>query len=67
VVAARQYWKCAKCQQLMDATYEVDHIISLDDNGGNNIDNLQALCRNCHGKKTIQDNIKRRYPNGVID
>ena len=32
----------------------------------NDIKNLQALCRNCHGKKTMEDNIKRRYPDGKL-
>ena len=39
---------------MLDATYEIDHIVELQHGGTNNIDNLVALCRNCHGKKTIQ-------------
>jgi len=66
IVASQQSWNCKKCKNILDATYEVDHILSLEDGGGNDIQNLQALCRNCHGKKTMDDNIKRRYPNGKL-
>jgi len=66
LVASQQRWNCKKCKNILDATYEVDHIIALEDGGNNDIHNLQALCRNCHGKKTMEDNIKRRYPNGKL-
>lgn len=66
IVASQQHWNCKKCKNILDATYEVDHIIALEDGGSNHIQNLQALCRNCHGKKTMEDNIKRRYPNGNL-
>ena len=57
-VAANQKWSCNHCQHLLDATYEIDHIIPLYQGGSNDISNLQALCRNCHGKKTLNDNFK---------
>jgi len=65
-IAADQGWQCAMCNNKLDAAYEVDHIIALEDGGTNNIDNLRAVCRNCHGNKTIDDNIKRRYPGGMF-
>ncbi len=65
-IAAQQGWKCKRCHVMLDATYEVDHIRALEDGGTNDITNLQALCRNCHGNKSLQDNIKRRYPGGRI-
>ena len=52
-VASRQKWKCNSCNELLDYSYEVDHIIPLYQGGNNHIKNLQALCRNCHGKKTV--------------
>ena len=55
IVASAQKWKCAHCHNILDATYEVDHIKPLCKGGGNEINNLQALCRNCHGHKTIYD------------
>lgn len=60
-VAANQYWKCKGCKNLLDETYEIDHILALEDNGTNDLDNLQALCRNCHGKKTARNNIMKRF------
>ena len=66
IIASQQHWNCKKCKNILDATYEVDHILALEDGGNNDIHNLQALCRNCHGKKTMEDNIKRRYPNGKL-
>jgi 5-methylcytosine-specific restriction protein A len=60
-VAANQYWKCKGCNNLLDETYEIDHILALEDGGTNDLENLQALCRNCHGKKTARNNIMKRF------
>ena len=56
-VAANQQWKCKKCSNLLSAAYEVDHVIPLYKGGDNQINNLEALCRNCHGMKTLVDRI----------
>lgn len=56
-VASNQQWKCGDCQQPLTAWFEVDHKRRLDQGGSNDIDNLIALCRNCHGKKTSLENI----------
>ena len=50
-VASSQNWTCKNCHEKLEATFEVDHVIELQDGGTNDIDNLVALCRNCHGKK----------------
>ena len=42
---------------MLDETYEIDHITPLYKGGTNDIINLQALCPNCHRKKTIMDMI----------
>ena len=55
IVAANQKWRCKHCQILLEATYEIDHIQPIYKGGNNNFENLQALCRNCHGKKTLED------------
>jgi len=56
-VAARQNWKCGDCQDQLNAWFEVDHKIRLEYGGSNHIDNLVALCRDCHGKKTTIENL----------
>jgi len=54
-IASNQKWKCTHCKQLLDNTYEVDHIVALYKGGSNELNNLEALCRNCHGKKTFME------------
>ena len=56
-VASNQNWKCGDCHEKLTAWFEVDHTIRLDQGGSNDISNLIALCRNCHGKKTSLENI----------
>lgn len=56
-VASRQNWKCGECQQQLNAWFEVDHKIRLEHGGSNHIDNLVALCRECHGMKTTIENL----------
>jgi len=56
-VAARQSWKCGDCQDQLNAWFEVDHKIRLEYGGSNHVDNLIALCRDCHGKKTTMENL----------
>ena len=56
-VASNQVWKCAHCSIQLPAWFEVDHKIRLDRGGDNHINNLEALCRNCHGKKTAMESM----------
>jgi hypothetical protein len=56
-VAANQDWKCGNCQNQLDHTFEIDHKVRLEYGGGNDVQNLIALCRNCHGKKTASENM----------
>jgi hypothetical protein len=56
-VASSQDWKCGQCKQQLDHTFEIDHKIRLEYGGGNDVQNLIALCRNCHGKKTASENM----------
>jgi 5-methylcytosine-specific restriction endonuclease McrA len=56
MVASNQQWKCGSCSQTLDYTYEIDHHIPLFKGGSNEVSNLIALCRNCHGKKTLLEN-----------
>jgi len=55
----RRHPVCERCNSVPSAI--VDHIVPLAA-GGQRFDpnNLQALCRRCHGFKTVED--KDRYP-----
>ena len=48
IVASSQHWKCKICDILLKHTYEIDHINPLYKGGDNELNNLQALCRECH-------------------
>ena len=56
-VAAKQNWRCGDCKNQLSAWFEVDHTIRLEHGGSNHIDNLVALCRECHVKKTAIENL----------
>jgi hypothetical protein len=56
-VASNQDWKCGNCNNQLDHTFEIDHKIRLEYGGGNDVNNLIALCRNCHGIKTASENM----------
>ena len=56
-VASQQSWKCGHCQKQLPAWFEVDHKIRLEHGGSNHVDNLVALCRDCHGRKTAMENL----------
>jgi 5-methylcytosine-specific restriction endonuclease McrA len=56
-VASSQNWKCGDCGNQLTAWFEVDHKQRLEYGGSNHIDNLVALCRECHGKKTTMENL----------
>jgi len=56
-VASRQNWKCEDCNEQLSAWFEVDHKTRLEYGGSNHVDNLVALCRECHGRKTTMENL----------
>jgi len=56
-VASNQDWKCGDCGSRLNAWFEVDHKVRLEHGGGNDVTNLIALCRDCHGKKTAMENM----------
>ena len=51
-VLNRQNYICKSCKKLLELTYQIDHIRPLWHGGSNHICNLQALCPNCHARKT---------------
>jgi hypothetical protein len=56
-VASSQNWKCGKCTKQLTAWFEVDHKTRLEYGGSNEVSNLIALCRECHGEKTTMENL----------
>lgn len=54
-IHANQQYKCNKCKCMLPSTAQTDHVIPLAIGGSNEKHNLQALCPNCHAKKTEQD------------
>ena len=54
-VAARAAWRCAACGGVVNANYEVDHVVPLYLAGSNSLENLQVLCPDCHRTKTAAD------------
>ena len=56
-VASMQDWNCGHCKTKLNAWFEVDHIKSLEHGGTNDVVNLVALCRDCHGRKTAMENM----------
>ena len=56
-VASQQSWKCAQCKQQLTASFEVHHKLDLQFGGTNHVNNLEALCRNCHGEKTMANHL----------
>jgi 5-methylcytosine-specific restriction endonuclease McrA len=60
-VIASQRGRCEGCDcDLEHVPFDIDHIVGLADGGCNCFTNLQALCTNCHAKKT------RRAPSACI-
>ena len=52
-IAARQGWTCGcGCGQLLDESFEIDHIVPLSEGGSNADNNLQALLRAHHQAKS---------------
>jgi hypothetical protein len=56
-IASQQGWKCGDCKEQLNAWFEVDHIKRLEYGGTNEVSNLVALCRDCHGRKTAMENM----------
>ena len=53
-VLSRQSDRCGQCKKIVEQ-FEYDHIKPLCRGGGNELDNIQALCKECHKVKTADD------------
>lgn len=59
MIAWDQDWKCANCCEKLHFTYEIDHKIALADGGADIIQNMQALCAECHRTKSLGETSTR--------
>ena len=61
LVAYRQKYQCAHCKELLHPdSLDIDHVEELQDGGEDVMKNLQALCTNCHAKKTRSHGRRKR-------
>jgi len=57
----RDRWTCCICHDdLLPMRWNCDHIVPIWDGGGNEDDNLQAICANCHAEKSCLEARDRR-------
>lgn len=63
-VFERDGWLCVCCAADGRTTVatEVDHILPLHKGGTDDLENLQALCGECHARKTARDMGRRPRP-----
>ena len=59
-IADKQENACGECKMTLSPYFELDHIIGLQFGGTDEESNLMALCRECHGKKSIRENQCRK-------
>jgi len=59
-IAYRQQYACNICKLFpIPPTFEVDHINAIEDGGQDIATNLQALCTQCHKKKTRLNRLRK--------
>lgn len=56
----KQNKQCNICKVELNDVWQLDHCVALQFGGDDNIENLQALCCQCHATKSIQENKKRK-------
>ena len=56
----KQNKQCNMCKVELNDVWQLDHCVALQFGGEDNIENLQALCCQCHATKSIQENKKRK-------
>jgi len=58
-IAASQLWKCKHCKMLFnEGGWDINHIVRVSLGGTNELSNLEALCKNCHGIVTANERIR---------
>lgn len=57
---------CGDCKQILSIFFQIDHIVALQFGGTNDKSNLMALCCECHTKKSIHENQRRKQIRDAI-
>jgi 5-methylcytosine-specific restriction endonuclease McrA len=65
-IAEKQENACGECKQILTPYFELDHIIGLQFGGTDDESNLMALCRECHGEKSVTENQCRKQIQDAI-
>ena len=55
IIASKQSWTCRLCNELLQSTYQIDHIVPFSITHDDSDTNLQALCVSCHARKTQKE------------
>lgn len=55
ILGNQQKWQCYICNEVLDDTFECDHILSLENGGPDIMSNLCLVHANCHVRKTRYD------------
>lgn len=58
-IAAAWGWRCAICNHLLPAAFQIDHIVPLADGGADDESNMHPLDATCHAEKTQREAIAR--------
>lgn len=58
-IAAANAWRCATCDKLLPACFQIDHVVPLADGGADDESNMQPICPGCHADKTQLEAICR--------
>ena len=59
---------CNQCERSLSKYFQIDHRVALQYGGTDDVDNLQALCSECHCKKSIIENaLRHKIQDSVSD
>jgi len=63
-VLVQQDYKCANCGSKLPARKHFHHITPVSEGGDNSIDNVEALCPNCHSEIHHRMQLKKHEDDG---
>lgn len=62
MILVRDSYTCRSCRRVAYGKHaHVDHILPLDDGGTDDPLNLQVLCDECHGRKTLAEQRRKGF------